>query len=463
MNSMDNGRKKHKGLLCMVIAIALTLAFAGAVFFSQRKTGEIGNAIADMQVDDHMEKETDEASEDVTNPDDMTETDGEDEQKDGEDEQKDGAVDNVDPGEDDSSRITENKSDDTDEAIASDDVTNLLSDMTLREKICQMVIVHPSKLTGVSTVTVAGETTKAALEKYPVGGLIYDATNFVSVEQTKTMLDKTQSYSKIPLIMTLDEEGGRVNRLMHTLKTTYVRPMYEYKDQGYDKAKENAFTIAKDIKEFGFNMDLAPVADVWSNPANTVIGDRAYSDDFEQAAELIPAAVEGFHDGGVACVLKHFPGHGDTSEDSHYGSAYVYKSLDDLEKDELMPFRAGIEAGADCVMMGHLIVADMDSEPALFSYRIVTELLREEMGFTGVIITDALEMKAMTDHYGNDEIVVNAVKAGVDILLMPADIDAAINALSDAVESGDITEERIDESVARILTLKEKYILQPAT
>jgi beta-N-acetylhexosaminidase len=305
--------------------------------------------------------------------------------------------------------------------------------------------------------TEAGETTRDALEKYPVGGLIYDASNFVSVEQTKNMIANAQSYSAIPLLITLDEEGGRVNRLMHTLNTTYIGPMYDYRDDGEDRARENAHTIAADIAELGFNLDLAPVADVWSNPANKVIGNRAYSDDFKQAAELIPAAVEGFHEGGVACTLKHFPGHGDTSEDSHYGSAYVDKTLSYLKKHELRPFRAGIEAGADCVMMGHLIVLDVEDKPALFSYKLVTELLREKMGFDGVVMTDSLEMKAMTDHYGERDMAVNAVKAGVDVLLMPSSLDETIDALSEAVESGEISEERINESVERILTLKDKY------
>jgi len=232
--------------------------------------------------------------------------------------------------------------------------------------------------------------------------------------------------------------------------------MLDYKEEGTDKAAENALTIAKDLVACGFNTDLAPVADVWSNPDNTVIGDRAYSDDYEEAAELVAAAVAGFHEGGVACTLKHFPGHGDTSADSHYGSVYIYKSMDEIRAEELLPFKAGIEAGADAVMMGHLIVTDVDEDlPAVFSYEMVTEILRGELGFDGVVMTDALQMQAMTDHYSSGEIAVKAVKAGVDMLLCPLDLDAAVEALLAAVESGEITEERINESVLRILTLKE--------
>lgn len=330
----------------------------------------------------------------------------------------------------------------------------LLAEMTLHEKICQLLVVKPSAITGVSRVTAAGDATRAALERYPVAGLLYDATNLVTMEQVKTMLANVQGCSKIPLILTCDEEGGRVNRLMHTIGTTYIGPMLDYKGQGPDKAAENARTIAGDLLSCGFNMDLAPVADVWSNRNNTVIGDRAYSDDFDQAAQLVAAAVGGFHEGGVACTLKHFPGHGDTSADSHYGSVYVYKTLDELRGAELVPFRAGIEAGADAVMMGHLIAAEIDEQPALLSHKVVTGLLREELGFDGVVITDSLEMRAMTDHYGSGEIAVAAIQAGVDLLLCPQDLDEAIAALTRAVEDGGISRQRLDESVLRVLRLK---------
>lgn len=330
-----------------------------------------------------------------------------------------------------------------------------LKTMSLREKAYQMFIVMPSGITGVQKVTAAGEATRKALETYPVGGLMYDRSNMVSKEQVQTMLANTQNCVRIPLLLTCDEEGGRVNRLMETVGTTWFGPMLDYQDKGPDTARSNARTIAGDMVSLGFNMDLAPVADVWSNPQNTVIGDRAYSTDFEQAAELIPAAVQGFHDGGAACVLKHFPGHGDTSEDSHYGSVYVHKTLDQIRREELLPFKAGIDAGADAVMMGHLILTDVEETPALFSSRLVNDLLREELGFQGVVMTDSLQMQAMADHYGSAEIAVRAVRAGVDILLCPLKLEDAADALIQAVESGEIPESRIDESVLRILRLKE--------
>lgn len=330
-----------------------------------------------------------------------------------------------------------------------------LEGMTLREKVYQMFMVFPSDITGVKKVTQAGEMTRAALERFPVGGLLYDTTNMENREQVREMLENTRQYSRIPPLLACDEEGGRVARLMNRVGTTQVGPMLSYKHLGTEAARANARTIAGDMVSCGFNTDLAPVADVWSNPENTAIGDRAYSDDFLQAAELIPAAVEGFHEGGTACVLKHFPGHGDTTTDSHNGAAYVNKTLDQLRREELLPFRAGIGAGADMVMLGHLTVPEVDSEPAPFSYRLVTGLLREELGFSGVVMTDSLEMGAVSGRWTSGEMAVKAVEAGVDILLCPLDLEEAADALTGAVERGEISQERIDESVLRILNMKE--------
>lgn len=341
-------------------------------------------------------------------------------------------------------------------AEGSDIVEKTLADMSLRDKVCQMMFVRPESITGIDVVTAAGDTTKSALEQYPVGGIVYFAQNMENKDQVKEMIDNSQSYSKVGLFISTDEEGGMVNRLMNTVGTTYIDSMYNYKDEGTQKAHDNAYTIASDMAALGFNMDFAPVADVWSNPDNTVIGERAYSDDYSQAAELVGSAVKGFEDGGVMCTLKHFPGHGDTAEDSHYSSAYVKRTKDEIMADEMQPFTAGIDAGAEFVMVGHLIVPDIDELPATLSYKITTEMLRNEMHFEGIAITDSLAMGSIADNYGVGESAVMSIKAGIDMLLDPTDIDTAIDAVVQAVESGDITEDRIDESVRRILTLKEK-------
>lgn len=342
-------------------------------------------------------------------------------------------------------------------AEGSDIVEKTLADMSLRDKVCQMMFVRPESITGIDVVTAAGDTTKSALEQYPVGGIVYFAQNMESKDQVKEMIDNSQIYSKVGLFISTDEEGGMVNRLMNTVGTTYIDSMYNYKDEGTQKAYDNAYTIASDMAALGFNMDFAPVADVWSNPDNTVIGERAYSDDYSQAAELVGSAVKGFEDGGVMCTLKHFPGHGDTAEDSHYSSAYVRRTKDEIMADEMQPFTAGIDAGAEFVMVGHLIVPDIDELPATLSYKITTEMLRNEMHFEGIAITDSLAMSSIADNYGVGESAVMSIKAGIDMLLDPTDIDTAIDAVVQAVESGDITEDRIDDSVRKILALKEKH------
>ena len=334
-------------------------------------------------------------------------------------------------------------------------VDETLAGMTLHEKVCQMMCVTPEELTGEDGVTVAGDATRQALENYPVGGIVYFAKNLESQDQVKEMIDNSQKYSSIGLFVATDEEGGVVNRLMDTVGTTYIGSMYYYKDDGDETAYENAYTIANDMSALGFNLDFAPVADVWSNPDNTVIGERAYSDDYAQAAELVGNAVKGFNDGGVMCTLKHFPGHGDTAEDSHYSSAYVHRTKEEIMADEMQPFRSGIEAGAEFVLVGHLIVPDIDEVPATLSYKIATGILRDELKFEGVAITDSFEMESIADNYSVDDAVVMSVKAGMDMILQPKDMASAVNSIEQAVADGELSEDRIDESVRRILTLKE--------
>ena len=334
-------------------------------------------------------------------------------------------------------------------------VDETLAGMTLHEKVCQMMFVTPEELTGEDGVTVAGDATRQALENYPVGGIVYFAKNLESQDQVKEMIDNSQKYSSIGFFVGTDEEGGVVNRLMDTVGTTYIGSMYYYKDDGDETAYENAYTIANDMSALGFNLDFAPVADVWSNPDNTVIGERAYSDDYAQAAELVGNAVKGFNDGGVMCTLKHFPGHGDTAEDSHYSSAYVHRTKEEIMADEMQPFRSGIEAGAEFVMVGHLIVPDIDEVPATLSYKIATGILRDELKFEGVAITDSFEMESIADNYSVDDAVVMSVKAGMDMILQPKDMASAVNSIEQAVADGELSEDRIDESVRRILTLKE--------
>ena len=330
-----------------------------------------------------------------------------------------------------------------------------LATMSDSEKLYQLFIVSPEAITGVDNVTAAGDATKEAIGEYPVGGIMYTDSNFESADQTREMIANSQSYAKTPMFIAVDEEGGDVARVASKLGTASFDNMYTYKAQGEEVAHNNAQTIAKDISGLGFNLDFAPVADVFTNPDNTVIGGRAYSDEYEEAAKLVSKAVTGFSDGGVMSTLKHFPGHGNTAQDSHEGLAYVDAKVDELKSGELLPFKSGVEAGADMVMVGHLVVKDLDPDmPATLSSKVVPQLLREYLGYDGVVITDAMNMGAITNNYDVDTIVKGVFSADIDMILCPSDLSSYISAIEKAVENGEITQQQIDAKVKRILTLK---------
>ena len=205
-----------------------------------------------------------------------------------------------------------------------DAAERLLAGMTTREKLCQLLVVQPEYLlTSYANVTRMTDGLRQGLRDYPVGGVLLTLPNMNGADQLTALTASLQESSSIPLILCLDEEGGEVSRLMQKVGTTKLDNMYTYRSKGAETARANGATLGRDLKRFGFNTDLAPVADVWSNPANKVIGERAYSDDFDEAAVLVSAAVQGFHDSDTICCLKHFPGHGSTRTDSHEEAAYV--------------------------------------------------------------------------------------------------------------------------------------------
>ncbi len=337
--------------------------------------------------------------------------------------------------------------------VRKDAAQTLLDGMTTQEKICQLLIVHPEALTGGGTVTGMTDELAAALRAYPVGGLLLSAGNMTSGEQLAALTAALSNGCKTAPLISVDEEGGRVARLMNTVGTTKLGSMYSYRAQGTQGAHDNAQTIARDIAAYGFNTDFAPVADVWTNKRSNAIGDRAYSDDYDEAAELVAAAVKGFHDGGVICCLKHFPGHGSTKTDSHNGAATVDKTLPQLRQEDLKPFMSGIAAGADMVMVGHLTVPTMDDVPASLSRKIVTNLLRYDLGFRGVIVTDGLQMQALAQ-YADGEKAVLALAAGNDMLLEISDVPGTVAAIEKALVDGTLTQAALDQSVLRVLQLK---------
>ncbi len=337
---------------------------------------------------------------------------------------------------------------------------SLMEDMTIEEKLWQMIFLTPDELTDTTGPTLAGNGTREALEKYPVGGLVYFGEHILSKDQITTMLDNSRSYSKIPPFFGIDEEGGYVSRLNKINVVPWTDPMEEYGEDGDEQAVYDlGTTFAEGLASVGFNLDFAPIADVVTNPNNTEIGSRSFSDDPDVAARMVAQMVSGLQDGNMIACLKHFPGHGSTSADSHYGKSTSERTVEELRETEFIPFRAGIEAGAELVMISHMSLPEVtgNEEPCDFSYTVVTELLREELGFEGLIVTDSHEMGAISYFYDCGEAALRAVQAGCDVVLMPTSKTDAFDTLMAAVEDGTLTEERINESVLRILSLKYKY------
>lgn len=328
----------------------------------------------------------------------------------------------------------------------------IMEGMSTRELIWQMIMVYPEQLLGASYSTDPALWTQVQ-DNMPVGGIFFASANMPSSTVLKEMLATIKSSSDVVPFLALDEEGGSVARLSYTLgETTDFLPMYDYREEGPLRAYSNALTIALDIGSFGFNLNFAPVADVWTNPDNTVIGKRAYSHDPQEAAELVAAAVEGHRLGGMISTLKHFPGHGDTLQDSHKEAATSEKSLEELEDCEFLPFISGIEAGAGMVMVGHITLTEIDPYmPATLSRIVINNLLREQLGFEGVIITDAFAMEALGG-FDNTQAALMAVEAGCDIILCPTAPGTVVDFILE-----NVSRQRIEESVLRILLLKIEY------
>lgn len=340
-----------------------------------------------------------------------------------------------------------------------DTVQAIMDTMTLEEKVYQLFVVTPEALTGSEVVTAAEDRLADDLRRCPVGGIILFGQNLQTREQTTALISAHQSFSRIPLLVAVDEEGGTVSRLGSNpnMGVTPFPPMGEIRDR--NDTYQVGLTLGSELSGLGFNLDFAPVADIDSNARNPVIGNRAFGRDAETVSKLLEACVLGFQESGLMCTLKHFPGHGDTAEDSHLGYAKSDATLDDLRSQELLPFSAGIAAGAPVVMVGHISLPKItgDNTPATLSPVLVTDLLRTELGFTGLIITDAMNMGAITEHHSSGDAAVLAILAGCDLILMPEDLSQAAQALQNAVETGIITTARIDDSVRRILAMKLSY------
>ena len=343
--------------------------------------------------------------------------------------------------------------------------------MSLREKVGQMFFVRPEALdTSIHwneyqdlpdyKLQQVNKTMRDVSKDYPVGGMILYAHNIVDEAQLGEFIAEIRKLNGSPLLA-IDEEGGRIARIANN--ENFDVPKYESmaaiaESGDPSEAYKAAFTIGSYVKEYGFDIDYAPVADVNTNPENIVIGARAFSDDPETAAEFVVSYLNGLDSAGVIGTLKHFPGHGDVKTDTHSGYAETNKTWEEMLKCEMIPFKAGIEAGAQMIMTAHIAAPKVtgDDLPATLSSVILQDKLRGELGFKGIIVTDAMDMGAITTQFGNAEAAIKSIQAGVDVVLCSKDFTQVFDAVVNAVEKGDIKETRIDESVKRILELKAK-------
>ena len=349
--------------------------------------------------------------------------------------------------------------------------SDLLSKLSVEEKVGQLFIVRPDQLdmsidpnysSGSATVQYITDDMAKVLKDYHIGGVIIFSGNLRDPDQLYEMTADIDSASRILPFISIDEEGGTVARIAGSRSKGFNVKRYTSAaavgaSGDPDEAWYMGYEIGAYLNDFGFNLDFAPVADVNTNPRNTVIGNRAFSRDPDTASEMVCAFIEGMHEYGVLTCTKHFPGHGDTSSDTHSGYVAVYKSWDELQEAELIPFKDSF-GKTDLMMVAHITLPNItdDGLPASLSYELVTGKLRGELGYGGLVITDALAMGAIAKNYSPSETAVLAIKAGCDLLLDPGNLPEAYAAILGAVNSGEISMERLDESVLRILRTKSK-------
>lgn len=368
------------------------------------------------------------------------------------------------------------------------DIQEIVENMTIDEKVGQMLMPDfrnwqkqgETKATGFIEMN---SEVASIIKKYHLGGVILFAENVVDTEQTVRLTDGLQMTSPdLPLLITIDQEGGIVTRLQTGTNLPGNMALGAARKESY--AYQSGEIIGKELSALGINVNFGPSVDVNNNPGNPVIGVRSFSSDPDLVSKLGIQMIKGLQNQNMIATTKHFPGHGDTAVDSHYGLPLVSHDKERLRSIELLPFQRAIDAGVDMMMTAHVqfpafddttYISKKDGQeimiPATLSQKVITGLLREEMGFDGVVVTDALNMKAIADNFGQEEAVVLALKSGVDIALMPAQVNSlqmeknlssVFNALKVAVASGEIPLNQVNQSVTRILELKVKRgILNP--
>ena len=349
------------------------------------------------------------------------------------------------------------------------EVEAMLKKMTLREKVGQMFFVRVESLdpsiewtTYDDLANLKNQEITMKMRKvnhdYPVGGIILYAWNIEDETQLANIIKQVRSLNGSPLLC-IDEEGGRVSRIANN-PNFHVKKYESMAAIGATGDPKNAYecgnTIGTYLKRYDFDIDFAPVADVNTNPDNIIIGPRAFSDDPAVAAPMVTNYLQGLKDAGITGCIKHFPGHGDTTNDTHSGYVQSLKTWDEMNQCEMVTFRAGIQWGCQLIMTAHIAVPNVTGTniPSTLSSVVLQDKLRGELGYQNIIITDGMEMGAITKHYTSGEAAVGSIKAGVDIVLGPRNFTEAFDAVIAAVNNGTLTEERINQSVRRILTLR---------
>lgn len=323
--------------------------------------------------------------------------------------------------------------------------------MTLDEKIAQMLVVY-------YTSDVVDSNLEGILKEVKPGGFILMKENITTYDQTKKFVEDVTSNSEIPMIISIDQEGGTVQRLkgISDVEVTNIPDMYDLgRMNDLDLAYEVGKVMAEEMRTLGINVVYAPTLDVYSNELNTVIGKRSFSEDPQIVSDMGIRLAKGLEENGIIATFKHFPGHGDTEVDSHVSLPIIQKSYDELSSLELIPFKNAISNDAKIMMIGHIALPEVtgDNTPASLSKAIVTDILKGELGYQGLVITDALNMGALTKNYSKGEIYTKAIDAGVDLILMPSGSKQAIEFIKN-----NISEERINESVEKILKFKYTYL-----
>jgi beta-N-acetylhexosaminidase len=336
-------------------------------------------------------------------------------------------------------------------------VTAAIAEMPIEDKVSALFFVTPEQLTGVSVATQAGNTTQEILQKYKVGGLLYTGNNAKSDDQLKELLSKTSAMDP-GVFMATTEQGGEVSPIAKALKKEeQPAPLDIALSGGTDQATASGSAIGAYLKEYGFNLDLAPVADVAVDSSNTYLGKSSFGPDGNLAGQMSAAFVEGLASQGVSSCIVAFPGYGAVSGDEKEGMTTTARTREEMESAEFIAYKAAVNAGAEFLQIGTISAPGLtgDNTQCCLSGEAV-RVVREDLGFEGVIVTGALNTAATTLYYDPADAAVRALKAGCDMIYLPEKFEEAYNGVLEAVQNGVLTQERIDESLIRIYRVKYK-------